>query len=80
MFETIDVLIGNGNLGGVATAIAIGGPGAVFWFWVASLFAMVLVYAETYLAVSQRERGIDGTFSLLEILEGTSKFPVPVTP
>jgi len=63
LFSALGGVIGNGNLGGVATAIAIGGPGAVFWLWVASLVAMILVYAETYLAVSQRVHSADGTFS-----------------
>lgn len=63
LYSALGGVIGNGNLGGVATAIAIGGAGAVFWLWVASLVAMILVYAETYLALFQREKGIDGTFS-----------------
>jgi len=63
LFAALGGIIGNGNLGGVATAIAIGGPGAVFWLWIASLVAMILVYVETYLAVFQREKGPDGTFS-----------------
>jgi len=63
LFAALGGVIGNGNLGGVATAIAIGGPGAVFWLWVASLVAMIVVYAETYLAVLQREKAVDGTYS-----------------
>jgi AGCS family alanine or glycine:cation symporter len=63
LFSALGGVIGNGNLGGVATAIAVGGPGAVFWLWVASLVAMILVYAETYLAVFQREKSVDGTYS-----------------
>jgi AGCS family alanine or glycine:cation symporter len=63
LFSALGGLIGNGNLAGVATAIAIGGPGAVFWLWVASLIAMVIVYAETFLAVSSRRRSDDGTYS-----------------
>ncbi len=63
LLSALGGVIGNGNLAGVATAIAIGGPGAVFWLWVASLVAMILVYAETYLAVYQREKAADGTYS-----------------
>jgi AGCS family alanine or glycine:cation symporter len=63
LLSALGGVIGNGNLGGVATAIAIGGPGAVFWLWVASLVAMILVYVETYLAVFQREKAANGTFS-----------------
>jgi len=63
LFSALGGVIGNGNLGGVATAVAVGGPGAVFWLWVASMIAMILVYAETWLAVFQREEGKDGTLS-----------------
>jgi len=63
LFSALGGLIGNGNLAGVATAIAIGGPGAVFWFWAAALIAMIIVYAETFLAVSYRRKATDGTYS-----------------
>lgn len=56
-------IIGNGNLAGVATAIAVGGPGAVFWLWVSSFIAMIIVYSETLLSMSHRKRGTDGTYS-----------------
>ncbi|MGI5893476.1 MAG: alanine/glycine:cation symporter family protein [Candidatus Merdivicinus sp.] len=52
--------LGTGNIAGVATAIVGGGPGAVFWMWISSLFAMALKYAEIVLAVrfrSTNERG-----------------------
>ena len=51
---------GTGNIVGVATAIASGGPGAVFWMWVSALFGMMTKYAEIVLAVKyrrQNERG-----------------------
>ena len=38
--------VGTGNLAGVATAITLGGPGAVFWMWISGLFGMMLQYAE----------------------------------
>ena len=38
--------VGTGNLAGVATAIAIGGPGAIFWMWVSAFFGMATIYAE----------------------------------
>jgi AGCS family alanine or glycine:cation symporter len=63
LFSALGGMIGNGNIAGVATAIAIGGPGAVFWLWISSLIAMVIVYAETLLAISHRIRTGDGTFS-----------------
>ncbi len=46
--------IGSGNLVGVATAIASGGAGAVFWMWVASFFGMATKYAEVFLAIKFR--------------------------
>lgn len=49
--------VGTGNIAGVATAIAIGGPGAIFWMWVSGLFGMSLKYSEAFLAV--RFRTID---------------------
>lgn len=63
LLSALGGVIGNGNIAGVATAIAVGGPGAIFWFWIASFVAMIIVYAESYLALSQREKSIDGTFS-----------------
>lgn len=48
--------IGVGNIGGVATAIATGGPGAVFWMWLAALFGMIIKMAEVTLAVYYRTK------------------------
>ena len=48
--------LGVGNIAGVASSIAIGGYGSVFWMWVSALVAMVLKYAEITLAVSHRRR------------------------
>jgi len=52
--------VGTGNIAGVASAIAIGGPGAVFWMWVSAVFGMALKFAEVVLALKYRERGADG--------------------
>jgi AGCS family alanine or glycine:cation symporter len=46
--------IGTGNIAGVATAIALGGPGAVFWMWICALFGMATKFAEAFLAVKYR--------------------------
>ena len=54
--------VGTGNLAGVATAIALGGPGAVFWMWITALFGMALAFAEGSLAIRYRERTSDGTY------------------
>ncbi len=51
--------VGTGNLAGVATAIASGGPGAVFWMWMSALFGMGTIFAEAVLAQVYTER-IDG--------------------
>jgi len=53
--------IGNGNIAGVATAIAIGGPGAVFWMWASGLFAMATKYSEAILGLKFREQLPDGS-------------------
>ncbi|MEE4539309.1 MAG: alanine:cation symporter family protein, partial [Erythrobacter sp.] len=53
--------VGTGNLAGVATAIALGGPGAIFWMWVTALFGMALAFAEGSLAIRYRETASDGT-------------------
>jgi len=52
--------IGVGNIAGVATAIALGGPGALFWMWMTALVGMATKYAEVVLAVHFRERDADG--------------------
>jgi AGCS family alanine or glycine:cation symporter len=54
--------IGVGNIAGVATAIALGGPGAVFWMWMTALVGMATKYAEVVLAVHYRERDADGRY------------------
>ncbi|MXO47408.1 amino acid carrier protein [Erythrobacter vulgaris] len=54
--------VGTGNLAGVATAIALGGPGAVFWMWVTALFGMALGFAEGSLAIRYREKTSDGVY------------------
>ena len=54
--------IGVGNIAGVATAIALGGPGAVFWMWMTALVGMATKYAEVVLAVHFRERDAHGRY------------------
>lgn len=55
--------IGTGNIAGVATAVSIGGPGAVFWMWITALFGMATKYSEAILAVRYRMKGPNGEFS-----------------
>ena len=52
--------VGTGNIVGVTTAIIMGGPGAVFWMWVAALAGMCTKYAEVLLAIKYRERNEKG--------------------
>lgn len=52
--------IGTGSIAGVATALVLGGPGAVFWMWVSALFGMVTKYSEIVLALNFREKNSDG--------------------
>ncbi|MBQ6591201.1 MAG: sodium:alanine symporter family protein [Lachnospiraceae bacterium] len=52
--------VGTGNIAGVAGAIAIGGPGAVFWMWISALLGMCTKYSEVVLAVHFRERNAKG--------------------
>ena len=54
------VTIGTGNIVGVATAVALGGPGAVLWCWLTGIFGMSTKYAEGLLAVKYRVRADDG--------------------
>lgn len=54
--------VGTGNLAGVATAITLGGPGALFWMWVTALIGMSLAFAEGSLAIRYREKGPDGQY------------------
>ncbi|MBR4580148.1 MAG: alanine:cation symporter family protein [Lachnospiraceae bacterium] len=55
--------IGTGNIAGVAAAIVIGGPGAVFWMWVAAFFGMMTNYSENILGIFYRRKNKDGEWS-----------------
>ena len=54
--------VGTGNIAGVAGAIAIGGPGAVFWMWISALLGMCTKFAEVTLAVRFREKNKEGDY------------------
>jgi AGCS family alanine or glycine:cation symporter len=56
----LSATVGTGNIAGVAIAIAVGGPGALFWMWVTGLFGMATKYAEAVLAVKYREKDEHG--------------------
>lgn len=55
--------IGTGNIVGVASAVLLGGPGAVFWMWITALFGMATKYSEAILAVKYRSEDKDGQIS-----------------
>ena len=52
--------VGVGNVVGVATAIAAGGPGAIFWMWIAAFFGMITKYAEIVLGIFYRKKNAEG--------------------
>lgn len=60
MCTALAASIGTGNIAGVSGAIAIGGPGAIFWMWVSALLGMCTKFAEVTLAVRYRERNREG--------------------
>lgn len=68
--------VGTGNIVGVATAIKAGGPGALFWMWIAAFFGMATKYSEGLLAIKYRTRDDNGEVSggpMYYILNGMSK-------
>ncbi|MDR1204975.1 MAG: sodium:alanine symporter family protein, partial [Peptococcaceae bacterium] len=60
LMTSLAATIGTGNIVGVATAVALGGPGSIFWMWIAALAGMATKYAEAALAVRYRIVGPDG--------------------
>ncbi len=57
---SLGATVGIGNIVGVATAISLGGPGAIFWMWITGLVGMATKYSEAVLAVKYREKGENG--------------------
>lgn len=71
LMTSLSGAIGTGNIAGVATAISLGGPGALFWMWLTALVGMATIFVESTLALHFREELPDGTmiggpFSYLE--------------
>ncbi len=60
LMTALSATVGTGNIAGVATAIAVGGPGALFWMWITGLVGMVTKYAEALLAVKFRVKDKNG--------------------
>jgi len=63
LMTALSATVGVGNIAGVATAIAVGGPGALFWMWVTGLLGMATKYSEAVLAIKYREVDKYGTMS-----------------
>jgi AGCS family alanine or glycine:cation symporter len=63
LMTSLSATIGTGNIAGVATALVLGGPGALFWMWITALVGMGTKYAEAVLAVHYREQDADGNYS-----------------
>ena len=59
---TLAATLGTGNIIGVSTAVALGGPGAIFWCWITGILGMATAYAECFLSVRFRSRGKDGIY------------------
>lgn len=62
LMTSLSATIGTGNIAGVATAIFLGGPGALFWMWCTALLGMATKYAEAVCAVHYREKDSAGHF------------------
>lgn len=73
---SLGTAMGTGNIAGVATAVATGGAGAVFWMWVSAFFGMALVYAENSLSVTYSKKDTKGPMAYLSIGLGSRKLAV----
>ncbi|TXH95874.1 MAG: sodium:alanine symporter family protein [Pseudorhodobacter sp.] len=76
LMTALSATIGTGNIAGVATAIAVGGPGALFWMWVTAFVGMATKYAEVVVAVKYREvddRGEHAGGPMFAIKNGLAK-------
>ena len=63
LMTSLSATIGTGNIAGVATALALGGPGALFWMWITAFVGMATKYAEAVCAVRFREQDEQGNYS-----------------
>ena len=62
LMTALSATVGTGNIAGVATAIFLGGPGAIFWMWITAIFGMATKYAEAFLAIKYREKNLNGEY------------------
>lgn len=61
-FASIGGMVGLGNVVGVVTAVTVGGPGALFWVWIAALLGMMIKYSEIYLGIKFRKKNNSGSY------------------
>ncbi len=76
LMTAMSATVGTGNIAGVATAIILGGPGALFWMWMTALVGMATKYSEAVLAVTYRRHGEDGRYKggpMYYILDGLGR-------
>ncbi len=63
LMTAMSATVGMGNIAGVSTAVALGGPGAIFWMWMTGLVGMATKYSESFLAVKYRQTNDQGEIS-----------------
>lgn len=63
MTTALAASLGTGNIVGVAGALIVGGPGAIFWMWISAMLGMMTSFAENALGIRYRSRGEDGSYS-----------------
>ncbi len=63
LMTALAATVGMGNIAGVSTAVALGGPGAIFWMWITGLVGMATKYSESFLAVKYRQVNHNGEIS-----------------
>lgn len=76
LMTALSATVGTGNIAGVATAVTLGGPGAIFWMWLTGFVGMATKYAEATLGVHYREKHANGEYSggpMYYIMHGLSK-------
>lgn len=62
LMTALAATVGTGNIAGVATAVSLGGPGAIFWMWMSGLLGLAMKYGETMLGVHYRVKTADGEY------------------
>ena len=71
---TLASTLGTGNIVGVSTAVALGGPGAIFWCWLTGVLGMATSYAECFLSVRFRHQDASGTYTAVPCMSGRSVY------